>query len=217
MMVERCLGSGGSGVLSAGHHFRSVGEVGVQLYKGYKLENVDVVVGEKRNSILEILLLLVPSSPSSSLSPSLVILTQDDLKKIVAYKVAEYVEFGMVLGLETRNTHKQAVSLGIPLLDLDSHPTLDLAIDGADEVDPFLNRNRCSEKCSGGNSEVMIALLVEHNGNGGDMCVHVLIIYRAKMRQSQQGSSIAAVSPELFARSTVSTGGNRSGACGRRL
>lgn len=36
-------------------------------------------------------------------------------------------------------TRQQAVSLGIPLSDLDKHPVLDLAIDGADEVDPFMN------------------------------------------------------------------------------
>ncbi|KAK7390924.1 hypothetical protein VNO78_19129 [Psophocarpus tetragonolobus] len=105
--------------------------------------------------------LLHPSSPS-------VILTQDDLKKIAAYKAVEYVESGMVLGLGTgstakhaverigellrqgklkdivgiptsKKTHEQALSLGIPLSDLDSHPVVDLAIDGADEVDPFLN------------------------------------------------------------------------------
>lgn len=103
-----------------------------------------------------------------SLSPPSVILTQDDLKKIAAYKAVEYVESGMVLGLGTgstarhavdrigellrqgklnniigvptsKMTHEQAVSLGIPLSDLDSHPVLDLAIDGADEVDPDLN------------------------------------------------------------------------------
>ncbi|RVX22846.1 putative ribose-5-phosphate isomerase 2 [Vitis vinifera] len=109
------------------------------------------------------------SSPSSS-SPSRppVILTQDELKKIAAYKAVEYVESGMVLGLGTGSTakhavdrigellrqgklenivgiptskitHEQAVSLGIPLSDLDSYPILDLAIDGADEVDPYLN------------------------------------------------------------------------------
>ncbi|KAL9317215.1 hypothetical protein ACSQ67_013734 [Phaseolus vulgaris] len=106
--------------------------------------------------------LLHPSS-----SPS-VIFTQDDLKKIAAYKAVEYVESGMVLGLGTgstakhaverigellrqgklkdivgiptsKMTHEQALSLGIPLSDLDSHPVVDLAIDGADEVDPFLN------------------------------------------------------------------------------
>ncbi|KAG5153079.1 hypothetical protein AAZX31_10G252000 [Glycine max] len=105
--------------------------------------------------------LLHPSSPS-------VILTQDDLKKIAAYKAVEYVESGMVLGLGTGSTakhavdrigellrqgklkdivgiptstktHEQALSLGIPLSDLDAHPAIDLAIDGADEVDPFLN------------------------------------------------------------------------------
>ncbi|XP_057758975.1 probable ribose-5-phosphate isomerase 2 isoform X1 [Arachis stenosperma] len=104
--------------------------------------------------------------PSSSLSQ--LILTQDDLKKIAAYKAVEYIESGMVLGLGTgstakhavdrigkllrqgklkdivgiptsKKTHEQALSLGIPLSDLDSHPVVDLAIDGADEVDPYLN------------------------------------------------------------------------------
>ncbi|GER29928.1 ribose-5-phosphate isomerase-like protein [Striga asiatica] len=94
--------------------------------------------------------------------------TQDDLKKIAAYKAVEHVESGMVIGLGTGSTarhavdriahllkqgklrdivgvatstktHEQAVSLGIPLSDLDSHPAVDLAIDGADEVDPDLN------------------------------------------------------------------------------
>lgn len=112
--------------------------------------------------------LLVPPSSSSPPSSSPVILTQDDLKKIAAYKAVEYVESGMVLGLGTgstakhavarigellsqgklkniigiptsKMTHDQALSLGIPLSDLDSHPVVDLAIDGADEVDPYLN------------------------------------------------------------------------------
>ncbi|PRQ48610.1 putative ribose-5-phosphate isomerase [Rosa chinensis] len=102
------------------------------------------------------------------------ILTQDELKKIAAYKAVEHVESGMILGLgsgstvkhavdrigellqlgklhniigitTSQNTHQQAVSLGIPLSDLDDHPVLDLAIDGADEVDPHLNlvKGRC--------------------------------------------------------------------------
>ncbi|XP_054809861.1 probable ribose-5-phosphate isomerase 2 [Prosopis cineraria] len=112
--------------------------------------------------------LVVPSSPTPSSSSSPVILTQDELKKIAAYKAVEYVESGMVLGLGTGSTAKhavarigellkqgkleniigiptskmtqeQAVSVGIPLSDLDSHPIVDLAIDGADEVDPDLN------------------------------------------------------------------------------
>ncbi|XP_052208793.1 probable ribose-5-phosphate isomerase 2 isoform X2 [Diospyros lotus] len=102
------------------------------------------------------------------MSPSPVILTQDELKKIAAYKAVEFVESGMVLGLGTgstakhavdrigellrqgkltnivgiptsKKTHEQAASLGIPLSDLDSHPVVDLAIDGADEVDPYMN------------------------------------------------------------------------------
>ncbi|KAL5787841.1 hypothetical protein ACOSP7_004790 [Xanthoceras sorbifolium] len=36
-------------------------------------------------------------------------------------------------------THEQALSLGIPLSDLDSHPVIDLAIDGANEIDLDLN------------------------------------------------------------------------------
>lgn len=97
-----------------------------------------------------------------------VTLTQDDLKKIAAYKAVEHVQSGMVVGLGTGSTakhavdriaqllrqgklknivgiptstktHEQAVSLGIPLSDLDSHSVVDLAIDGADEVDPELN------------------------------------------------------------------------------
>ncbi|GFS32755.1 ribose-5-phosphate isomerase 2 [Actinidia rufa] len=104
--------------------------------------------------------------PTPSLPP--VILTQDELKKIAAYKAVEFVQSGMVLGLGTgstakhavdrigqlliqgklnniigiptsKKTHEQAVSLGIPLSDLDSHPVVDLAIDGADEVDPYMN------------------------------------------------------------------------------
>ncbi|XP_059316816.1 probable ribose-5-phosphate isomerase 2 [Lycium ferocissimum] len=105
-------------------------------------------------------------SSSSSLSP--VILSQDELKKVAAYKAVEFVESGMVVGLGTGSTakhavdkiaellntgklknivgiptskitHEQAVSLGIPLSDLNKHPIVDLAIDGADEVDPQMN------------------------------------------------------------------------------
>ncbi|WVZ06220.1 hypothetical protein V8G54_019566 [Vigna mungo] len=106
---------------------------------------------------------------SSSRSPSIVF-TQYGLKKIAAYKTVEYVESGMVFGLGTGSTakhavnrigellrqgkvkeiigiptskitHEEALSLGIPLSDLDSHPVVDLAIDGVDEVDPFLFLN----------------------------------------------------------------------------
>lgn len=95
-------------------------------------------------------------------------MTQDDLKKLAADKAVEYVKSGMVLGLGTgstaafvvsklgellatgqltdivgvptsKRTQEQAASLNIPLATLDSHPSLDLAIDGADEVDPNLD------------------------------------------------------------------------------
>ncbi|CAA2934863.1 probable ribose-5-phosphate isomerase 3, chloroplastic [Olea europaea subsp. europaea] len=96
------------------------------------------------------------------------VLTQDDLKKLAADKAVEYVKSGMVLGLGTgstaafvvakigeliksgeltnivgvptsKRTQEQAASLNVPLSTLDAHPHLDLAIDGADEVDPDLD------------------------------------------------------------------------------
>uniref|UniRef100_J3MIZ4 ribose-5-phosphate isomerase n=1 Tax=Oryza brachyantha TaxID=4533 RepID=J3MIZ4_ORYBR len=45
-----------------------------------------------------------------------------------------------IVGVPTsKRTFEQAQSLGIPLSTLDDHPRIDLAIDGADEVDPDLN------------------------------------------------------------------------------
>lgn len=96
-------------------------------------------------------------------------LSQDELKKMVGYKaVDDYVTSGMVVGLGTGSTayfaverlgmllksgdlkdivaiptsirtKEQAEELGIPLVTLDTHSKLDVAIDGADEVDPALN------------------------------------------------------------------------------
>ncbi|GJV27350.1 probable ribose-5-phosphate isomerase 2 [Tanacetum coccineum] len=109
-----------------------------------------------------------PNTTAAMSSPPQLILTQDELKKIAAYKAVEYVESNMILGLGTGSTakhaidrigellrqgklsniigiptstitHEQALSLNIPLSDLDTHPVLDLAIDGADEVDPNMN------------------------------------------------------------------------------
>ncbi|MCB0195318.1 MAG: ribose 5-phosphate isomerase A [Anaerolineae bacterium] len=90
------------------------------------------------------------------------------LKKKAAEKAVEHVQSGMVLGLGTGSTTRYAIikvgelwqagdltdivavptsektaelaqSYGIPLTTLDQNPKLDLAIDGADEVDPALN------------------------------------------------------------------------------
>lgn len=96
-------------------------------------------------------------------------MSQDELKKQVGYKaVDDYVTSGMVIGLGTGSTayyavervgqklksgelkdiiaiptsirtKEQAESLNIPLTTLDTHSQLDVAIDGADEVDPELN------------------------------------------------------------------------------
>lgn len=95
--------------------------------------------------------------------------SQDELKKQVGYRaVDDYVRSGMVVGLGTgstayfavervgqklksgelkdivaiptsKRTEEQARSLDIPLATLDTHPVLDVAIDGADSVDPSLN------------------------------------------------------------------------------
>ncbi|KIY93239.1 ribose 5-phosphate isomerase A [Monoraphidium neglectum] len=85
-------------------------------------------------------------------------LSQDELKKQAAWKAVDYVKSGMVVGLGTGSTAAFAVdrigqllkdgtlkdiigakSLGIPLATLDEQPKLDVAIDGADEVDPNLD------------------------------------------------------------------------------
>ena len=95
-------------------------------------------------------------------------LNAEQLKRAAAEKAVGLVEDGMKLGLGTgstarhvlevlaerrkrgelinimgvptsRATQDLANSLGIPLTTLDQHPHLDLAIDGADEVDPDLN------------------------------------------------------------------------------
>lgn len=93
----------------------------------------------------------------------------DELKKAVGYKaVDDHIQSGMVVGLGTGSTayyaverlgqkikngqvvdivaiptstktEQQAKSWGIPLVTLDTHPALDVAIDGADEVDSQLN------------------------------------------------------------------------------
>jgi ribose 5-phosphate isomerase A len=91
----------------------------------------------------------------------------DDLKRQAAAEALTFVQSGMRLGLGTGSTAKifvdllaarmrdedlkllcvptseatrlQAQNLAIPLTTLDETPELDLAIDGADEIDPALN------------------------------------------------------------------------------
>ncbi|XAR52486.1 Ribose-5-phosphate isomerase [Bertholletia excelsa] len=161
-------------------------------------------IGSDKQTV-ETVLMISPPSPSPAPPP--VILTQDELKKIAAYKAVEFVESGMVLGLGTgstakhavdrigellrrgklkniigiptsKKTHEQALSLGIPLSDLDSHPVVDLAIDGADEVDTCMNLVKgrggslLREKMIEGASKKFIVIvdeskLVKHLGGSG--------------------------------------------------
>jgi ribose 5-phosphate isomerase A len=88
-------------------------------------------------------------------------------KQLAGTAAAELIEDGMVIGLgsgstaaflvralgerlrkglhiagavpSSQETAQLAASLGIPLVSLETHPVLDLAIDGADEIDPQLN------------------------------------------------------------------------------
>jgi len=99
---------------------------------------------------------------------------QDNWKRLAGEAAAQLVEDGMVLGLGTgsttthllyalaqriqqglrivggvptsKTTEELARKLGIPLTTLDAHPELDLAIDGADEIDSQL----CMIKGGGG-------------------------------------------------------------------
>ena len=93
---------------------------------------------------------------------------QDELKKKAAVRAVDFIESKMVIGLGTGSTANFAIErigekiqsgelqdiVGIPsserteilagklniaLADLDTHPAIDLTIDGADEVDPNLN------------------------------------------------------------------------------
>lgn len=93
---------------------------------------------------------------------------RDELKRQAAERAVELIEPGMVVGLGVGTTAIHAVrriaallrmgelrdvvgvacansvelearALGIPLVTLDECPTVDLTIDGADEVDPHLN------------------------------------------------------------------------------
>lgn len=91
----------------------------------------------------------------------------DELKRAAADASLKYVKDGMVLGLGTGSTARYVLEglarriadeglevhgvptslataeaaklLGIPLTSLEEHPVLDVAIDGADEVDPRLD------------------------------------------------------------------------------
>jgi ribose 5-phosphate isomerase A len=91
-----------------------------------------------------------------------------ELKRLAAERAVEHIQSGMVVGLGTGSTAAYAVrrigallaegrlqrligiptseatagqarQCGIPLGTLDDHPSIDITIDGADEIDPYLN------------------------------------------------------------------------------
>jgi ribose 5-phosphate isomerase A len=92
---------------------------------------------------------------------------EDDRKRAAAHASLKYVKDGMILGLGTGSTARHMLEglarrirdeglrvsgvptslataeaarlLGVPLTSLEDHPVLDVAIDGADEVDPRLD------------------------------------------------------------------------------
>lgn len=94
-------------------------------------------------------------------------IAQDSWKQMAGTAAANLIEDGMVVGLGTGSTsnfliyalaqrvqaglhivgtisssqasHDLAENLGIPVTSLDAHPTLDIYIDGADEIDTQLN------------------------------------------------------------------------------
>ena len=98
--------------------------------------------------------------------PSGELVEQEEMKKLAAEKATEYIEDDMIVGLGTGSTveytikklgdmvkdglkikgiptslrtKKLAIKYGISLVDLDEYGEIDLTIDGADEVDSFLN------------------------------------------------------------------------------
>lgn len=94
--------------------------------------------------------------------------TIEELKRQAAEQAVEYIQSGMVVGLGTGSTAvfavrrigelladgrlqrivgiptaevtaREAERAGVPLGTLDDHPSVDVTIDGADEIDPHLN------------------------------------------------------------------------------
>ncbi len=94
--------------------------------------------------------------------------TIEELKRQAAERAVEYIQSGMVVGLGTGSTAvfavrrigqllaagrlqrivgiptaevtaREAERAGVPLGTLDDHPSVDVTIDGADEIDPHLN------------------------------------------------------------------------------
>jgi ribose 5-phosphate isomerase A len=86
-----------------------------------------------------------PKKPRASTTTRAMSPSQDELKKLVGYKVERLGqkiasgELTNIVAIPTsERTREQAESLKIPLCTLNENSVLDVAIDGADEVDPDL-------------------------------------------------------------------------------
>ncbi len=146
-----------------------------------------------------------------------------DLKELAASEAVKYVEDGMVVGLGSGSTASIAIRLigdkvrsegleilgvptskasdlmgravGLRIVDLDDHPSVDLTIDGADEVDPKLNLIKglggalVREKIVAAASAVEIIVaddskLVEYLGQKAPLPVEVVkFSYKTTMRR----------------------------------
>ncbi|CAN1830125.1 Probable ribose-5-phosphate isomerase 2 [Linum perenne] len=107
-------------------------------------------------------------------------------------------------------TEHQALSLNIPLSDLDSHPAVDLTIDGADEVDPHLNLVKgrggslLREKLIEGASSKFVVIvdeskLVNHIGGSG-LALPVEVVpfcWKFTARKLQEAFDYAGCDAEL--------------------
>jgi len=119
-------------------------------------------------------------------------------KKNAGYRAAEFVEDGMVLGLGTGSTAKYAIErigqrkkeenldivgiptsmetelrakkAGIDVVELDQADKIDLAIDGADEVDPEMNLIK------GGGGALLREKIIAHNSR-----YYIVIVDPSKM------------------------------------
>lgn len=85
----------------------------------------------------------VGTAAANLIEPGMVIgLGTGTTAAFLVYALAERLRQGLTIAgavPTSEGTARLASSLGIPLVSLDSYPVLDLAIDGADEIDPQLN------------------------------------------------------------------------------
>lgn len=163
----------------------------------------------------------------------------DEAKKDAGYRAADLVRDGMVIGLGTGSTvlyamesiasrmcdedlriagvptsyeaAYRAVGLGIPLTTLDEHPVLDLAIDGADQVDPGKRMIKgrgaalLREKCVADAADQFVVIIDESkcvNELHGQVPIEVL---------SFAQGSVARQMTDLGAQAAVRSGSGKDG------